>query len=75
MQKVTKKYANKLNRSQRMQITLVQLAKGRTAQEISEGLGVSKRTVEAYLLKMMKENDCRNSVQLAVKFVTDKVEI
>lgn len=46
------------------------LIKGFTNKEIAEHTGLSKGTINAYILNLLEEKQCANRTQLAVKIVT-----
>ena len=46
-----------------------QIAQGKTNKEIAEVLGISKRTADDYISRLLRKYSCRNRAELAVKIL------
>ena len=57
-----------------LQIAVVTMfAEGKNSKEIGESIGKSSRTIEYYVAKMLKWNDCKNITHLVAEFVRNKI--
>ena len=51
------------------------LVKGCTNSQIAQQMKISEQTVKNYVSELMKDTDCENRTQVAVKVITGKVKI
>jgi DNA-binding CsgD family transcriptional regulator len=51
------------------------LTQGLTNTQIAQKMGISEQTVKNYVSELMKDTDCDNRTQVAVKVITGQIRI